>query len=697
MGNFTEAIRIRKRTLAEYEKILEGSDASEIKRMANLAENYVAVKNYSDAIKLCDKAFELQNAIYTDNVVRNYYPGNAELIHIKAKAQSFLGDDVNAYNNYKTLIQIYETRRTAQSYTEFSNVKNKSQWFAGIVPIYKEAATAAAKVGDMEFAFYCMEFCKARSLIDRFDDVLVAKEHLLTPSDKERIFIYDELLKSSQEVVEYANTINDERFIFSSEAFHAILYLQAEELKDDLRKKYSDNKTPKDSNEQRKLRPALESFEWVNTFGWDDILKNFDAKKNQAAIPDGACLIEFMKTSDDSLLVTFLRNEGEIQSVNIPVDKQFFDDCRLYRDLNAYYSVELMRGDGKYIWNNDGNFEVTSEREHRNPKAFSIEDDATFYELRKNISDKLSKKLMPVLEKFAQTSSHWIISPDAELNFLPFETLNYHDKFLIESKDLSYVPSLAVLNLMRDRERKNSNLGSRKDFFAMGNAVYGNSDLVTVRRNNQNFFTRLRGGYGGKIDLTSLRWIDLKGTAHELDKVSPLFESKTIFRREQANEKILRELNASGELSKYKYLLFATHGMFIPERPEFNSIVLSQQLNDGQNDGYITVGEWMGYNLQSNLVYLSACESGLGHYQAGEGIVGIPYALTVAGNKNTVMSLWKVYDAATAEFTSAVFEKLSRGQSEVSALNETKREFLRQDNPIYRSPSVWAAFILYGI
>lgn len=231
----------------------------------------------------------------------------------------------------------------------------------------------------------------------------------------------------------------------------------------------------------------------------------------------------------------------------------------------------------------------------------------------------------------------------------------------------------------------------------MGDAVYGNSDLVTVRRNNQNFFTRLRGGYGGKIDLTSLRWIDLKGTAHELDKVSPLFESKTIFRREQASEKILRELNASGELSKYKYLLFATHGMFIPERPEFSSIVLSQQLNDGENDGYVTVGEWMGYNLQSNLVYLSACESGLGHYQAGEGIVGIPYALTVAGNKDTVMSLWKVYDAATAEFTSAVFEKLSRGQSEVSALNETKREFLRQDNPIYRSPSVWAAFILYGI
>ena len=105
----------------------------------------------------------------------------------------------------------------------------------------------------------------------------------------------------------------------------------------------------------------------------------------------------------------------------------------------------------------------------------------------------------------------------------------------------------------------------------------------------------------------------------------------------------------------------------------------------------------MSYDLRSNLVYLSACESGLGGYQAGEGIVGIPYALTVAGNKDTVMSLWKVYDTATAEFTSAVFEKLRRGQSEVAALNETKREFLNHNNHVYRNPAVWAAFVLYGI
>ena len=161
----------------------------------------------------------------------------------------------------------------------------------------------------------------------------------------------------------------------------------------------------------------------------------------------------------------------------------------------------------------------------------------------------------------------------------------------------------------------------------------------------------------------------------------------------------LKSLDEKGELAKYRYLLFATHGLFIPEKPELSAIVLSQvnNLNDDKNDGYITIGEWMGYNLNSDLVYLSACESGLGEYQAGEGIVGIPYALTVAGNKDTVMSLWKVNDEATAEFSASFFKKLSEGQSEVKALNDTKREFLSSPNTKFNSPSIWAAFLLYGI
>ena len=566
--------------------------------------------------------------------------------------------------------------------------ETKTRWFAQIIPVYKDAASVAVSnmVGDMSFAFYCTEFCKGRNLIDHFEDILTTKDYLLTPHDKNILAEYERLLNSGQSVYEYAAALNNDALRLNAEIINLTLQISNELFKNKLRQQYSENMILKNVSTQNQ-----------NIWRWEEILKNFDVRKNQASIPKNACLIEFMKISDDSLLVNFLRNEGDIQAANIPVDKNFFENCNLYHALNSYANLDAMRSTGNFLWNVNGKYKITNSNIKSSKDENAVTDNSQFIELREKLSAEISAKLIPVLEKFAGNDAHWIISPDAELNLVPFETLTFNKKFLVESKNISYVPSLAVMHLMRERERKNSYLGQSKELFAMGNAIYNAADSSTSRGSQQNFFNKLRNNPEEKIDITSLRWGELPGTEIELDKVSTLFENKTIFRRAQATEKNLQALNNSGELSKYKYLLFAAHGLFVPEKPELSSIVLSQQFNDENHDGYITVGEWMGYDLRSNLIYLSACESGRGNYQAGEGIVGIPYALTVAGNKDTVMSLWKVDDTATAEFTSAVFEKLRRGKSEVSALNETKREFLKQKNPAYRAPSIWAAFILYGI
>lgn len=637
--NFAESIKIREKALKECQKILEDVDAVTIQIRTNLAADYVVAERYSDAVKLCDETLALQKVpVYIGEEIFAYKP-IIDLIKVKAQAQKLSGDDLNSYANYKKLVKVYEGQR-ASAAKNFSSAEIKTKWFAGMIPVYKDAATVAVsnKVGDNNFAFYCMEFCKGRNLIERYEDILVTQDYLLTDKEKNNLNEYKKLIVDSQNVSEYAKSINDAELFSNSEIIRLGVYFGNEVFKNNLREKYSES-------------PA----QIQNIWKWDYILKNFDIDKNRQAIPNGACLIEFMKVSDDSLLVTFLRNEGDIQAVNIPVDGSFFEKCKFYYQLTAE--------------NKFGNDELN--------------------EMQQKFSVELSEKLMPTLEKFAGNSSYWIISPDAELNLVPFETLIYHEKFLVQSKNLSYVPSLAVMNLMKNREIKNSNIDGRKDFFAMGDAIYtGSLD------NQPKFFNKLLEGDG---DIKKFDWKNLEGTAQELDKISVLFESKDIFRREQATEKNLRKLNASGELAKYKYLLFAAHGIFIPQMPEYNSIVLSQQFNDANNDGYITVGEWFGYDLRSNLIYLSACESGLGGEQAGEGIIGLPYALTVAGNKDTVMTLWKVSDTSTAEFTFSFFEKIQRGHSEVSALNETKREFIKHNNPAYRNPKIWAPFLLYGI
>ena len=221
------------------------------------------------------------------------------------------------------------------------------------------------------------------------------------------------------------------------------------------------------------------------------------------------------------------------------------------------------------------------------------------------------------------------------------------------------MPSLTVLKLMKDAGDKNSKQLNRKELFAMGSAVYGDSDSATSRSSKTNFFSN--EGRGADVDLRNLKWQNLTGTSRELEQVSSLFpeSSRKVITGLDASERNLKQLDKNGDLAQYKRILFATHGLFIAAKPELSSIVLSQGLNDNIYDGYVTIGEWFGYNLNSDLVCLSACETGRGDYQSGEGIIGLPYALTIVGNKDTVMSIWEVDDEGTADWE--VLPKVGRG------------------------------------
>jgi CHAT domain-containing protein len=195
-----------------------------------------------------------------------------------------------------------------------------------------------------------------------------------------------------------------------------------------------------------------------------------------------------------------------------------------------------------------------------------------------------------------------------------------------------------------------------------------------------------------------LRWKNLPGTMRELSALENLFQGQNplIYKQANATEAKLQSLNKQGVLSKYRYLVFSTHGYLSPEIPALSSLVLGQVNNPKGIDGYVTAGEWPGYNLKSDLMVLSACETGLGKVIGGEGVMGLPYALYVAGNKNTVLTLWSISDGVTTEFIKSFFSKLKAGVGQVKALTATKREFLKRGGE-YAKPVYWAAFVLYGI
>ena len=167
--------------------------------------------------------------------------------------------------------------------------------------------------------------------------------------------------------------------------------------------------------------------------------------------------------------------------------------------------------------------------------------------------------------------------------------------------------------------------------------------------------THIRGGIAINDNQEKYAWPNLPGTGKEVDEVAALFppDTRRVYKKKQASEKVLRNLDRSGELAGYKILLFATHGIFNPKVPELSALVLSQVGNQAPENGYITVSKWMGNNLRSDLVYLSACQTGLGKAQDGEGIIGIPYALCIAGNQDTVMTLWETDDEKARAFGGA--------------------------------------------
>ena len=159
----------------------------------------------------------------------------------------------------------------------------------------------------------------------------------------------------------------------------------------------------------------------------------------------------------------------------------------------------------------------------------------------------------------------------------------------------------------------------------------------------------------------------------------------------------MKDLSRSGELSSFRIIHFATHGIVVPEFPELSAIVLSQNIQaTAEDDGYLTMKEIFELDLNADFVNLSACETGLGTIFAGEGVVGLNQAFLVAGADGLSVSLWSVADRSTMEFMIGLYELVTgESLSFHTAMTEMKRRFIKDGT--YSRPFYWAPFVYYGI
>jgi CHAT domain-containing protein len=126
-----------------------------------------------------------------------------------------------------------------------------------------------------------------------------------------------------------------------------------------------------------------------------------------------------------------------------------------------------------------------------------------------------------------------------------------------------------------------------------------------------------------------------------------------------------------------------------------SSPALSEE--DSGDDGYLTALEVAQLNWKgTELVVISACESGTGETRAGEGVYGLRRAIAVAGARSSLLGLWKVSDEATAAIMETYYRRLKAGEGRAAALAATQQSFRNHPNSTWRQPSVWAAVQLSG-
>jgi tetratricopeptide (TPR) repeat protein len=140
----------------------------------------------------------------------------------------------------------------------------------------------------------------------------------------------------------------------------------------------------------------------------------------------------------------------------------------------------------------------------------------------------------------------------------------------------------------------------------------------------------------------------------------------------------------------YRFFHVASHGLLDPEKPQFSGLVFSP--GEG-GDPYWQTFEIFNAHIPSELVVLSACETGLGKVVSGEGIVGLTRAFMYAGAPSVCVSLWKVADRSTPPLMEAFYGGVLAGEGKARAL---QRAQLRMLEGRYKHPFYWAPFVLVG-
>ncbi|CAA6830458.1 MAG: Unknown protein [uncultured Aureispira sp.] len=280
-----------------------------------------------------------------------------------------------------------------------------------------------------------------------------------------------------------------------------------------------------------------------------------------------------------------------------------------------------------------------------------------------------------------------IIVPDGQLGYLPFEVLLNKPMPLLKQGTDEGANFAKLPYLLRDYKISYNYSGTllmaqqaKKESIINGNILalapsYASAATPTWRKKRE-------------VDLRKTL-IELPGAIDEVAKLEELYTGQ-FYTGQQANERVFKDC-----APKHGILHLAMHGLVDQKDPEYSGLALTEDQSKSE-DNFLYAYEIKQLGLQAGLVVLSACETGVGKYQRGEGVVSIGRGFMYAGAPALLMTLWSLNDQSGAVIIDHFYKNLSEGMEKDEAIRQAKLFYIDHYPSEYTHPFMWAAFVQVG-
>jgi CHAT domain-containing protein/tetratricopeptide (TPR) repeat protein len=375
-----------------------------------------------------------------------------------------------------------------------------------------------------------------------------------------------------------------------------------------------------------------------------------DISSIQRKLSKETALISYFVGEKQSYVFLITRDSSILQP--IPLSRKRFNDQlkKLRQSLSDY----------KYII-----------KEKKRAKADYIKSAHWFY-----------KHFIPSYIAEQQRIKKLIIIPDDGLGHLPFEVfltkdvedqLKYNEMpYLMHSYEISYHYSC---KLWKQKQAEGKTKALKLSAFA---ASYGQEGGEQLRSQRAVHLRNLRDALS-----------DLPAAQAEVKALNDRFKGQFYY-GEAASESNFKET-----IKEASVIHLAMHGLLNVNHPMLSSLAFSED-GDSLEDNFLQAWEIAQLNLEAKLVVLSACETGFGKFQQGEGVMSLARSFMYAGVPSLVVSLWQVNDASTSVIMQNFYQHLAKGENKAEALRNAKLAYLTSAEDLAAHPAFWSPYILIG-